>query len=57
MEQLIEMIKEVLTCDEAFDLGAKLLKKSVEALVSNGFTREEAIQIVATQGTLVKGSN
>jgi hypothetical protein len=50
-------LEAVLKADHLFVLGAKLAKKSVEALVNQGFTRSEAVQIVAAQGSLVKGSN
>lgn len=54
--ELSEMIESILKNDELFSLGAKLIKKSVDALVGQGFTREEAIKIVSAQGPLVKGS-
>ena len=57
MEQLIEMMEGLLEQDKLFELGAKGLKKSVDALVNEGFTREEAVKIVANQGMFVKGSN
>ena len=55
-QELVGMIKGVLDDDELFDLGAKLLKKSVDALVANGFKRSEAIAIVSNQGPMVKGN-
>lgn len=54
--EMIEMIDEILKQDKLFALGAKMIKKTVDALVSEGFTREEAIQIAAVQGSLVKGN-
>ena len=54
IEELVGMMEMVLKQDQLFTLGAKVLKKTVDALVDEGFTREEAIQIVARQGSLVK---
>ena len=56
MEELINNLKFILEQDEMFSLGAKLAKKSVDALVVEGFSREEAIKIVAVQGSLVKNN-
>jgi len=52
----MEMLEKVLTQDKMFEIGAKLAMKSVDALVNEGFTREEAVSIVAVQGSLVKTS-
>lgn len=43
--------------EEVFALQAKLLKKMYEALIVEGFTRVEATQIVAAQGTGIKGNS
>ena len=56
LNELVEMIKMMLEQDELFTLGAKMLKKAVDALMAEGFTRSEAIQIVATQGSMVKAN-
>lgn len=56
IEEMVEMIETILKQDQLFTLGAKMLKKTVDALVAEGFTREEAIQIAATQGPMVKGN-
>lgn len=57
LDMLIEQLKALIEADELFDLGAKMIAKSVEALEKNGFSREEAIRITASQGSFVKGSN
>ena len=56
LEQLKEMLKEVLADDELFTLSAKVMKKSYEALIAEGFTPDQAIKIVAGQGVGVKSS-
>ena len=55
-EILVTQLKAVLKAKELFDLGAKILKETCDALENNGFTRTEAIQIIAGQGSIVKGS-
>ena len=52
-----EMIKDILKDDELFDLGAKVMYKSYQALRKNGFDHDSAVQITAHQGSVVKGSN
>ena len=56
MDKVTEVVQEILKQDKLFTLGAQLIKKTVDALTAEGFTREEAVQIAAVQGTLVKGS-
>ena len=56
IEMLKAMLNAVLEQDDLFTLGARILQKSVNALVENGFTREEAIKIVANQGSII-GAN
>lgn len=53
-ERMAATIETILEQDKLFVLGAKLLKKTVEALMAQGFTREEAVKIVAVQGSIVK---
>jgi hypothetical protein len=48
-EQAKKMMNEVLADDEFFDLTAKVLKKTYDSLIKNGFTVEQATQIVAHQ--------
>lgn len=55
-EELIEMMEEFLKQDKLFEMGAKMMKKSVDVLIAEGFSREEAIQIIAVQGSIVKSS-
>ena len=47
MDALIEMMEEALKNDKLFEMGAKTVKKAVEALEKEGFTRSEAIKIAA----------
>jgi len=56
IEQLVEMLRAVEENDELFDIMARMMKKSYDALVKAGFTEEQAIKIVAGQGTGVKTS-
>jgi uncharacterized protein YoaH (UPF0181 family) len=56
IEELAEMIETILKQDQLFTLGAKMFKKTVDALVAEGVSREEAIQIVARQGPMVKAN-
>jgi hypothetical protein len=57
---MLEMLKEILQAivadDEIFDLNAKAMRKMHQALVKNGFTEEQATQIVASQGHGIKAS-
>ena len=57
LEMVKETLKLVLKDDEMFDLGAKMLRKSYNALLANGFTPDQACHIVAAQGTGFKASN
>lgn len=56
LEQIIAMMKEFEQNDELFAIGARLIKKSYDALVEAGFNEAQATQIVATQGAIVKAS-
>lgn len=54
MEDYLEEVKSFLSYvlaeeDELFDLVAKLAKKCLDALIENGFSREEALRIVISQ--------
>ena len=53
-EELLDMSRELLKMDALFEIGAEVYKKSVDVLQTHGFTREEAVAIVASQGTLVE---
>lgn len=56
LEELLEMLREMEKCDEFFDIMARMMKKSYEALIKAGFSEEQANHIVASQGTGVKTS-
>jgi len=56
LEQLIEMMREMEQNDELFEIGARLMKKSYDALIKAGFNEEQATKIVAGQGAGVKAS-
>jgi len=51
---LAEVMETVLKQDQLFAYGAKMMMKAVKALVAEGFSREEAIQIATVQGAMVK---
>lgn len=51
MEQMMNMLKEILKQDEMFTLSAKITKKTIDALQNEGFTRQEAIELVRAQST------
>ena len=54
LEQLKEMMKEMLKDKEFFELMAKVNRAYFEALVKQGFTREEAIEIASRQASAGK---
>ena len=56
IEEVVEMVEEVLKQDKLFELGAKIYKKSVDALIEQGFTRDEAMRIIIAQGPPIKAS-
>ena len=56
IEQLVEMLRAVEENDELFDIMARMMKKSYDALIKAGFSEEQATKIVAGQGAGVKTS-
>jgi hypothetical protein len=56
LEELLKMLREMEECDEFFDIMARMMKKSYDALIRAGFSKEQANHIVASQGTGVKTS-
>jgi hypothetical protein len=54
LEMLAEVMETVLKQDKLFAYGAKMMMKAVKALVEEGFSWEEAIQIATVQGAMVK---
>lgn len=53
LDDLKEMLKEVVADDELFELLARGMRKSFNALVAQGFTEEQAMRIVVEQGMSV----
>jgi len=51
LEMLLEFLREIEKRDEFFDLMARVHKKSFDAMVKAGFTEDQAIRIIAGQGT------
>ena len=56
MHEVINTLRQILKEDELFELSAKTLKKSLDAIIKEGFTREEAMQILVQHGPLVQQS-
>jgi len=54
LDDMFEAVKYMMEAaverDELFKIAARLYKKTLDALVEEGFTREEAILILAHQG-------
>lgn len=50
LAQLMEMFKEVEENDEFFKTIASAMKKMFDALVEKGFTEEQALAILVSQG-------
>lgn len=48
-----EGLRTILADKELFELQARVAKKNFDALRKAGFTKKEAIEIVARQGTIV----
>lgn len=46
MDDMIEAMKEMLENDEIFILNAKVIKKNVDSLIEEGFSRDEAIRLI-----------
>lgn len=56
MEELLEMLREYEQNDEIFETLARMMRKMYDALIKAGFTPEQAMQIVASQGAGIKSS-
>lgn len=56
IEGLLDLLKEINGSDELFDQVAKCYKRGFDALIKAGFTREEAMQITARQGSMAQAS-
>jgi hypothetical protein len=54
IEGLKDLQRTLLEDDEIFSLGAQMVFKMYQALITAGFTEEQAIKIVAVQGSGVK---
>lgn len=57
LDQLEQFMDLVLKRKSLFEKVAKAYKATLDSLMAEGFTREEAILILANQGMGVKGSN
>lgn len=55
LEGITETMRQTLANDEIFSLGAKVQKKSLDAMLNEGFTRKEAILIMASGKQQVGG--
>jgi len=53
--EIVKMMEPVLEQDKLFEIGAKVNKKALDAMIKEGFTREEAIGIIASQGAVKLG--
>lgn len=54
IEELVELMKSIEANEEFFEVLARLMRKMYDALVKAGFSPEEAVKIVASQGTGLK---
>jgi len=50
LEPTKELLKMVVADDEFFKLNAQMNKKALDYLIEEGFTKEEALQILSSQG-------
>ncbi len=55
-DQLEGMMEEIMKRDSLFETLGKAYKKTLDSLIAAGFTREEAVQIIANQGMGMKVS-
>lgn len=53
-EQLLAIMQELEEQDELFKAGARVMKKTYDALIEAGFTPDQATLIVAHQGAGIK---
>ena len=51
LEQMKELLRTMLKDKELFDLMAKVNRTYFEALIKQGFSQAEAVEICARQGT------
>ncbi len=54
IEELVSMLEAFTEDSRVFDAMAKSSKRFYDALIKAGFSKEEAIEIVAHQGSLIK---
>ena len=47
VEMILHMLKQLNESDEFFDVVASMMKKLYDALLREGFTEDQAVQIVA----------
>lgn len=54
-EMILEMLRRINENDEFFEIVASMMKKLYDALLEVGFTKKQAVRIVA--GFAAKGNN
>lgn len=57
LDGMADGAEAVLKHDRIFKVAANSLTRSIDELVNAGCSREEAVQIVATQGPIIKALN
>jgi hypothetical protein len=56
VDQLKELLRMIAEDDEVFALGAKIKKKTFDALVAEGFSKQQALEITVNGGDIVKSN-
>lgn len=54
IEEIKKLLEEMVEDEELFMLAAKIRRKTYLALVAQGFSEEEALEITARSGEIVK---
>lgn len=56
LDQVKDLFKTITEDEEFFSLYAAMLKKSFDAVVAAGFSEDQALELLKTQGTGVGGN-